>query len=147
MSIQEPKTCRACHAVLLGDEPLGGHCWACLLDAAIDQELTGYVDRFDHYELETHPQGIPVELGRGAMGVTYRAIDTVLGHPVALKVIDSHLAADPPAQERFLSEARAAARLRHPNVASVFYDFAGQGVERPACLSLGAMVRRICRPV
>jgi tetratricopeptide (TPR) repeat protein len=121
MSIPAAKTCRACHAVLLGDEPLGGHCWACLLDAAKDQELTGNVDRFDHYQLETDPQGIPVELGRGGMGVTYRAIDTVLGHPVALKVIDSHLAADPEAQERFLSEARAAARLRHPNVASVFY--------------------------
>ncbi len=116
-----PKTCRACHALLLGDEPLGGHCWACLLDAAMDHEITGNVDRFDHYQLETDSQGIPVELGRGAMGVTYRAIDTVLGHPVALKVIDSHLAADPQAQERFLSEARAAAQLRHPNVASVFY--------------------------
>ncbi len=116
-----PKTCRACHALLLGDEPLGGHCWACLLDGAMDHEITGNVDRFDHYQLETDSQGIPVELGRGAMGVTYRAIDTVLGHPVALKVIDSHLAADPLAQERFLSEARAAAQLRHPNVASVFY--------------------------
>jgi serine/threonine protein kinase/predicted ATPase len=126
MAIQEDLTCRACNALLLGDEPLGGHCLACLLDAAQDDDLTGSVDRFDHYKLDTDPEGIRVELGRGAMGVTYRAIDTVLGHAVALKVIDSHLAADPQAQERFLREARAAARLRHPNIASVFYYGARQ---------------------
>jgi hypothetical protein len=55
------------------------------------------------------------------MGVTYRAVDTVLGHAVALKVIDTRIADRPEARERFLREARAAARLRHPNVASVFY--------------------------
>jgi len=42
-------------------------------------------------------------------------------HAVALKVIDAHIAGRPDARERFLREARAAARLRHPNVASVFY--------------------------
>jgi serine/threonine-protein kinase len=55
------------------------------------------------------------------MGVTYRALDTVLGHAVALKVIDARIAGHADARERFLWEARAAARLRHPNVASVFY--------------------------
>ena len=61
------------------------------------------------------------ELGRGAMGITYKAFDTVLEHAVALKVIDARIASHPEARERFLREARAAARLRHPNVASVFY--------------------------
>jgi serine/threonine protein kinase len=60
-------------------------------------------------------------MGRGAMGVTYRALDTVLGHAVALKVIDARIASRHEARARFLREARAAARLRHPNVASVFY--------------------------
>jgi serine/threonine protein kinase/Tfp pilus assembly protein PilF len=55
------------------------------------------------------------------MGVTYKAFDTVLRHPVALKVIDARIAAHVEARERFLREARAAARLRHANVASVFY--------------------------
>src|SRR4029077_14202756 len=55
------------------------------------------------------------------MGVPCRAVDTVLGHTVALKVIDHRIADLPDARERFLREARAAARLRHPNVASVFY--------------------------
>jgi serine/threonine protein kinase len=62
-----------------------------------------------------------VELGRGAMGITYRASDAILGNEVALKVIDARIAALPEARERFLREARAAARLRHPNIASVFY--------------------------
>jgi serine/threonine protein kinase len=55
------------------------------------------------------------------MGITYRASDTILGNEVALKVIDARIAALPEARERFLREARAAAGIRHPNVASVFY--------------------------
>src|SRR6202035_6026932 len=76
---------------------------------------------FEHYALVTGEDGTPVELGRGAMGITYKAFDTVLRHTVALKVIDARIAAHLEARERFLREARAAARLRHPNVASVFY--------------------------
>ena len=77
--------------------------------------------RFDHYALVQRADGAFEELGRGAMGVTYQALDTVLGRAVALKVIDTGVAARPEARERFLREARAAARLHHPNVASVFY--------------------------
>jgi tetratricopeptide (TPR) repeat protein len=77
--------------------------------------------RFDHYQVAIHTDGTQVELGRGAMGITFKAFDTVLGNEVALKVIDARIAAHPEARERFLREARAAARLRHPNVASVFY--------------------------
>jgi hypothetical protein len=77
--------------------------------------------RFDHYQVAIHTDGTHVELGRGAMGITFKAFDTVLGNEVALKVIDARIAAHPEARERFLREARAAARLRHPNVASVFY--------------------------
>jgi serine/threonine protein kinase len=83
--------------------------------------LTPDEGHFDHYALVRRPDGGFEELGRGAMGVTYRAIDTVLGHAVALKVLDARVAAYPQARERFLREARAAARLRHPNIASVFY--------------------------
>jgi tetratricopeptide (TPR) repeat protein len=77
--------------------------------------------RFDHYQVAIHTDGTQVELGRGAMGITLKAFDAVLGNEVALKVIDARIAAHPEARERFLREARAAARLRHPNVASVFY--------------------------
>jgi serine/threonine protein kinase/Tfp pilus assembly protein PilF len=77
--------------------------------------------RFDHYELLTRGDGSPVELGRGAMGVTYRAFDTNLRCPVALKVINARYLRDESARLRFVREARAAASLRHPNVASVFH--------------------------
>src|SRR6516165_8077377 len=77
--------------------------------------------RFDHYELLTHSDGTPVELGHGAMGVTYRAIDINLRCPVALKVVNARLLNDETARLRFVREARAAARLRHPNVAGVFH--------------------------
>src|SRR5271165_4806516 len=77
-------------------------------------------NRFDHYELLTHGDGTAVELGHGAMGVTYRAFDTNLRCPVALKVVNARYLSDKSARLRFVREARAAARLRHPNVASVF---------------------------
>ena len=77
--------------------------------------------RFEHYELVTGEDGKPVELGRGAMGVTYKAFDVDLRCPVTLKVISERYLGDESARLRFLREARAAASVRHPNVASVFH--------------------------
>jgi serine/threonine protein kinase len=77
--------------------------------------------RFEHYELVKGEGGMPVELGRGAMGVTYKAFDVDLRCPVTLKVISDKYLGDGSARLRFLREARAAASLRHPNVASVFF--------------------------
>jgi serine/threonine protein kinase len=77
--------------------------------------------RFEHYALVTGEDGKPVELGRGAMGVTYKAFDIDLHCLVTLKVISEKYLGDESAQLRFLREARAAASVRHPNVASVFH--------------------------
>src|SRR6201990_3590610 len=77
--------------------------------------------RFEHYELVTGEDGKPVELGRGAMGITYKAYDIDLRCPVTLKVIGERYLGDESARLRFLREARAAARLRHSNVASVLH--------------------------
>ena len=77
--------------------------------------------RFDHYELVTGEDGKPVELGRGAMGVTYKAFDIDLHCPVTLKVISERYLGDESARLRFLREARAAASVRHPNVAWVLH--------------------------
>jgi predicted ATPase len=55
------------------------------------------------------------------MGVTYKAFDIDLRYPVTLKVISERYLGDESAQLRFLREARAAASVRHPNVASVFH--------------------------
>src|SRR6201998_4379823 len=77
--------------------------------------------RFEHYQLVTGQDGKPVELGRGAMGVTYKAFDVDLQCPVTLKVISEQYLGDEAARLRFLREARMAARLRHSNVASVLH--------------------------
>jgi serine/threonine protein kinase len=79
------------------------------------------VQRFEHYVLVMGEDGEPVELGRGAMGVTYKALDINLRCPVTLKVISERYLSDESARLRFLREARAAASVRHPNVASVFH--------------------------
>ena len=78
-------------------------------------------ERFEHYELVLDKDGRPLELGRGAMGITYKAIDVDLHCPVILKVISEKYLGDEAARLRFLREARAAASVRHPNVASVFH--------------------------
>jgi serine/threonine protein kinase len=55
------------------------------------------------------------------MGVTYKAVNLHLRSPVALKIINARLIGDASARHRFVREARAAASVRHPNVASVFH--------------------------
>jgi serine/threonine protein kinase/tetratricopeptide (TPR) repeat protein len=123
-STDKPKqTCAKCGTLLQLVGQFSDLCAACLLELGWDEEevRTASAERFDHYQVATHADGTPMELGRGAMGITYRASDTILGNEVALKVIDGPIAALPEARERFLREARAAARLRHPNIASVFY--------------------------
>jgi serine/threonine protein kinase len=79
------------------------------------------LQRFEHYELVTGEDGKPVALGHGAMGITYKAFDVDLRCPVTLKVISDRYLGDESARLRFLREARAAARLRHSNVASVLH--------------------------
>ena len=103
--------------------------------------------RLEHYELVVDKDDQPVELGRGAMGVTYKAIDVDLRCPVALKVISEKYLGDETARVRFVREARAAASVRHPNVASVFhlgrkgddYFYAMEFVEGE---TLGAFIKR-----
>ena len=88
---------------------------------------TSEATHYQHYELLRRADGSLWKLGRGAMGITYKAYDANLHCTVALKVINTaHLDGDA-AQQRFLREARAAAALRHPNVASVFNLGTDQG--------------------
>src|SRR6266404_7004856 len=63
---------------------------------------------------------ILAELGMGSMGVIYRARDTILDRDVALKTIAGGGALDPELKERFYREAKAGARLNHPNVTTVY---------------------------
>jgi hypothetical protein len=82
-------------------------------------EPVSIVHRFENYEVILGQDGKPIELGRGAMGITYKAFDIDLRFPVTLKVISEKYVGDESARLRFLREARAAAKVRHPNVASV----------------------------
>jgi serine/threonine protein kinase/tetratricopeptide (TPR) repeat protein len=138
VSHEEGNICPKCGTKSPASRPVD-RCPVCQLRAALDVDETAAAtseksladspagsgpaaeERFGHYELLKHPDGTPVELGRGAMGVTYRAFDRNLRCPVALKVINARYLHDESAQLRFVREARAAARLRHPNVASVFH--------------------------
>ncbi len=104
-------------------------CLNCLLSAGLESGSAeansapneSEVRFYQHYEILARPDGTRWELGRGAMGVTYKARDINLDTPVALKIINARFSSQPGARQRFLHEARAAARLRHPNVASVFH--------------------------
>src|SRR6201981_969397 len=78
-------------------------------------------ENYQHYQVRRPEDGSLWELGRGAMGITYKAFDTSLRCPVALKVINNSYLNSEVARQRFLREARAAASLRHQNVASVFH--------------------------
>ncbi|MEU4687647.1 protein kinase [Actinoplanes sp. NPDC023714] len=66
------------------------------------------------------------ELGRGGMAVVWRALDEVLGRPVAVKVLAGRYAGEERFRSRILHEARAAATLSHPNIAQI-YDFGESG--------------------
>ena len=132
MSGDDRRTCLVCGTQSPATK---GLCPVCLLCSAIgkgaesefsseDMVTSASGDaahRFEHYELEKGEDGMPVELGRGAMGVTYKALDLDLRCPVTLKVINEKYLGDESARLRFLREARAAASVRHSNVASVFH--------------------------
>ncbi len=63
---------------------------------------------------------IQSEIGRGGMGIVYRAHDTMLRRTVAVKVLSPQLAADSTFVQRFRPEAVAAANLRHPNIVTIY---------------------------
>ncbi|CAN5522406.1 hypothetical protein BH20VER3_BH20VER3_20240 [soil metagenome] len=114
-----------------------GNCVACLVRIGFDESATAEPTEtasltFGDFEVARREDGSFWELGHGAMGVTYRATDMVLHRRVALKVIDVSAAPGgaKAVRERFLREARAAAALRHPNVAGVFHFGAAPELDR-----------------
>src|SRR5216110_1159907 len=129
---QAAQTCATCGRPLTQVGPKG-ECLRCIFSLGFlaDGEqaerpvgrgrLTPGALRYAHFEVEVGADGFPVELGAGAMAVTYRARDTVLNSEAALKVIERRVAQNLGARSRFLREARAAANIHHPNIARVTY--------------------------
>src|SRR5438046_7874931 len=138
MEPQAAGTCATCGRPLTQCGPKG-ECLRCLVSlgflangehaerSAARGRLTPGPLRYAHFEVEVGADGFPVELGAGAMAITYRARDTVLNSTVALKVIDRRVAQNPGARSRSLREARAAANIHHPNVARVTYHGEQEG--------------------
>jgi serine/threonine protein kinase len=87
-------------------------------DGASDDDAP---EQLANYRIARRDDGTPWELGRGSMGITYRALDLSLNRPVAIKIVAPvHAGGNSAARERFLREARVAAQLRHPNIATVY---------------------------
>jgi serine/threonine-protein kinase len=113
---EQPRNCPHC-AALCADEHQ--YCPACgfpigTMGSVTDDKFVGRTLPGGHHILDL--------ISVGGMGRVYRAEQSVLGRTVAVKIIHPHLLSDENSAARFLTEARAASQLNHPNSVSVF-DF------------------------
>src|SRR6185295_15705042 len=131
--VPEMKTCKQCGQPMAGDAP-EGLCARCLLSAAI-KEPSGSGGGTPDPLPSPAPTDIAAQfpeleilalLGRGGMGVVYKARQPALDRLVALKILPQKMALDPDFQSRFIREAKALGSLSHPNIVAV-YDFGADG--------------------
>jgi serine/threonine protein kinase len=131
------KICPVCGKLAVPDAPQG-LCPECLMKSGFDTRAPGepgggksaFVPPSVEQMARLFPQLEVIELlGQGGMGAVYKARQPALGRFVALKILPPKSAADPGFAERFNREARALARLNHPNIVAV-YDY-GQAVDIP----------------
>ena len=111
---REVESLLASHERSSSAEFLEAPAWGVAADLLLDDE---------HVSLSGQTLGpyiIGEEIGRGGMGVVYAAEDTRLGRKVALKALPDEYARDPIRRERLAREARAAAALSHPGIATIF---------------------------
>ena len=116
----DSETCATCGEVIVASRLGGGHCSRCLFKISFseggappDDEASAPWTRISGCELYE-------EIGRGGMGVVYRARQKALDRIVAVKVLLRAQFAGSGERERFYREARAAARLKHPGIVGIF---------------------------
>lgn len=128
------RVCKQCAVTLPPDAPQG-ICPACLMKVGLGSQVTATSPsaqpRTPAPSIEEIAKAFPqleiIELlGQGGMGMVYKARQPQLDRFVALKILAPDLSRDPAFAERFTREARALARLNHPNIVSVF-DFGQSG--------------------
>jgi tRNA A-37 threonylcarbamoyl transferase component Bud32 len=123
--MSDTKNCPSCRAPLPPDATRGV-CPACLLEAGLAGGGPAPADDGVPPIEELAPKFPALEIesliGRGGMGVVYRARHKALDRAVALKVLAAHVASDRAFADRFQREARALAKLQHPNIVAV-HDF------------------------
>jgi hypothetical protein len=97
------RTCPVCNTLFDNSSEF---CPVCALNSALESEshATSSELRFEHYQILKNADGTPIELGHGAMGVTYKAVDVHLQCAVALKIINAQLIGDTSARHRWPSK-------------------------------------------
>lgn len=129
----ETSKCPECGATLPADPPEGGLCPSCLMRLAAASDAGSGAPRptlgmGEKPEDDIPPgvlEGLPKieileRLGAGGMGIVYKARQIVLDRIVAIKILPATAESDPDFAERFAREARALARLNHPNIIGIF---------------------------
>lgn len=115
------ESCDECGARL---EQVGSDTYSDLLRLPATQAFTGSIENLDTdlpAELRSHSRyQVQDQLGRGGMGVVYRAVHRMMNRPVALKIIRPEYLSSPQAVDRFRREVRAAAQLAHPNIVAAY---------------------------
>ncbi len=130
----QPSTCPRCGTPLPAESPQG-LCPRCVMGVGLATQTEATGEYGPHGTKVVKPPPSPAEiaknfpqleildcLGRGGMGVVYKARQPRLNRLVALKILAPEKGADPKFAERFLREAQALARLSHPNIVTV-HDF------------------------
>jgi serine/threonine protein kinase len=114
--MDDERRCESCGEPVPADAP-GGGCPRCLLAAGLEPGE----EPFPRERLAVAFPGLDIEgmIGRGGMGVVYRARQRSLDRVVALKILPPEVAEDPAFADRFTREARALARLSHPHIVAV----------------------------